>query len=138
VLCVAPNGSVKLETAHDTHCDGSSHHKNSASSCSDSKNHEEGFHDFCDKNDHHEKSTSKFIDECLVHCSDVSITVPNAVTTSSPKTETLLPLYLSYRSYFQKSSQYHFQNREGPDYLKTLKLDKSTNLNIIRTIVLTV
>lgn len=135
VICIEPDGSVNIEDSSHHHCAASSHQEESPNlhgehdHSPDHKCGSEGQHES------HDESSSKFIDDCFVHCLDVPINVQNAPTPSSPELEAVA--YLATKIQIALAQKPRHMLIE-PLNLPTFKLEKSQKLNIIRTVVLTV
>ena len=138
VICFEPDGSVKIKTDHESHCETSNHHKKTP----ELQESPAGLsHDTCEnhgQHESHEEESSKFIEECLVHCLDVPIPVQNTVTISSPKVEALTGHSVQKEICLVQIPKQIFIGMGNPNCLKALKLEKSQRLNIIKTVVLTV
>lgn len=135
VVCIEPDGSLKIEAPHNTHCDVSNHHAESF------ENHNQSSHNTCginEQHESHEESSSKFIEECFAHCVDVPITVQITPPISPPKAEVSADLAVKKEIFLDQKPKQMLTGMGSPYFLKIFELEKSQKLNIIRTVVLTI
>jgi hypothetical protein len=138
VICIEGDGSVKIEADHNDHCEGSIHHTESPEL---HESHDHSSHDICGSDGYqesYEESSSKIFEECFAHCLDIPISIQNTVMASSPKAEAPTGHSVQKEIRLVQRPKQILIGMGSPKCLKTLKLEKSQRLKIIRTVVLTV
>ena len=140
VICVEPDGTAKIEVAHAAHCDSSQQEKSLEDQ--DVHDHKENTHGSCGENENPQitdhDSSLRFIELCLVHCSDNPVYIHNAIATLFPEARASSALTLHKKAHIYEKLIRKSIALEPPKGLKITRFDHSQRLNIIKTIVLTV